>query len=273
MLLSASILASASEIKKGTPLFDIKLQKNITLGTLDWYPYIGENVKDNGYVYQIIKAAFKRVGYKVTIKFYPWARVIKKARDGQIDGYFPEYFNEKLKKDFKFSSSYPGGKISLLKRKDTKIISIFNNNKYNFAKLKPYTIGIVRGYTNSKAFDDEKHLKKVVLNDDISILKMLYHKRIQLGIMDTNVARYLIQVKLKKTLPNADSLIESISPELEYKLLFTCFSKKSKNYERNIKDFNRGLALIKKDGTLNEILKQHHFTNGIWKGSALDRRI
>ena len=63
---------------------------------------------------------------------------------------------------------------------------------------------------------------------------MLYHKRIDLGIMDPNVARYLTQIELKESLPNADKIITTILPELNYNSLFTCFSKKSKNYQQTL---------------------------------------
>lgn len=69
-------------------------EKHLTLATLDWEPYIGQKLKNQGYVAEIIRESFKRVGYTVEIVFYPWVRAVNMAQNGTVDGCFPEYFSK-----------------------------------------------------------------------------------------------------------------------------------------------------------------------------------
>ncbi len=150
---------------------NIDRKKTILLTTLDWQPYIGQDLKDYGYVYQLVKQIFEYKGYSVVIKFYPWARTMKLAISGEVDGYFPEYFNEDLKKDFYFSDPYSGGPAGFYGRKDISYQFKTEYNMKNFEKLIPYKIGVVRGYTNTEYFDMASYLKKEETIDDLSNLK------------------------------------------------------------------------------------------------------
>ena len=48
-------------------------QKEVTLATLEWEPYVGSGLPDYGFTAEIITEAFSKAGYKVNIEFYPWA--------------------------------------------------------------------------------------------------------------------------------------------------------------------------------------------------------
>ncbi len=47
-------------------------QESVKIGSLEWEPYIGPNMHNNGYVAEIVVEAFKRVDYKVDILFFPY---------------------------------------------------------------------------------------------------------------------------------------------------------------------------------------------------------
>lgn len=132
----------------------------IHLATLDWQPYIVQDLNNYGYVYQLVKEIFEDKGYKVQIRFYPWSRTMQKSLLGEVDGYFPEYFNEELKKDFYFSNPFPGGPVGFYGRKDIKYQFKTQHNMKDFRALISYQIGIVRGYTNTKYFDEANYLTK-----------------------------------------------------------------------------------------------------------------
>jgi polar amino acid transport system substrate-binding protein len=223
--------------------------EKIVLTTLDWEPYIGQSMKQNGYVAVLVKEAFRRGGYNAEFKFYKWGRVVGLAKAGKVDGYFPEYYSDAVKSYAKFSIPFPGGPIGFFKLKKSKI-------KYrNLKDLKPYKIGVVRGYVNTKEFDSASYLRKDLAQSELTNFKKLVAGRIDLLVADKFVGLELI----KKHMPEKAAQIEFISETLEEKDLYVCISKKGRDSDKIVKAFNYGLKKMKADGTVTKILKQFGF--------------
>jgi len=223
--------------------------KTITLTTLNWEPYIGEELKNQGYVAEIVREAFHRSGYQVDIKFMPWARAVQLAKNGEVDGYFPEYYAQEVTTHSQFSDAFPGGPMGFFKRKGSTI------NYQSIEDLKPYTIGVVRGYVNTAEFDAADYLQKdPVTNDTLNIRKLL-GGRIDLFIADKFVGLYL----LERDLPEKLGQIEFLEPPLELKDLFVCISKKTTDADKKLIAFNSGLKQMEQDGSLKTILNRHGF--------------
>ena len=235
LILGSSILCMARE--------------KIVLTTLDWEPYIGQKLENNGYVAEIVKEAFNRSGYDLELQYYPWARTVMLANKGRVDGYFPEYYSENLKKHSLISEKIPGGPVGFFKKKGSDI------EFKSLESLKPYRIGVVRGYTNEEKFDDADFLKKeLVKSDDLNIKKLL-KGRIDLFVGDKFVGFYTQRVnKLEKM-----GEMEFISPPLTVQDLYVCISQKTKDYKKKMKAFNDGLKSMNEDGTIDKILKKHGF--------------
>lgn len=223
--------------------------EKIVLGSLDWEPYIGQKLQGQGWVAEVVRAAFKRSGVDIDIAFKPWARVVYEAKNGTSDGYFPEYYSDELKKNFVLSDPFPGGPLGFFKRKGDPIT--FTDLK----SLTPYKIGVVRGYVNTADFDSATFLKKDEAKDDLTNIKKLLAKRIDLMVADQYVGLYL----LEQNMPDKMGQIEFISPPLEEKDLYVCISKKTNDYQTKIEKFNAGLKQIQADGTFNAIMKKHGF--------------
>ena len=219
-------------------------EKVVTLASLDWEPYIGSKIQNNGYCAQIAVEAFKRGGYTVKIAYLPWERAVKESETGNYDGLFPEYFDQSRKEKFVYSDSFPGGPVGLMKRKD-KAISF-----KKLQDLKPYTIGVVRGYINTAEFDAASYLKKTQSEGDDVNIKNLYNKQLDLIFIDQYVAQYIIKTQY----PAYASELEFMKPALEKKDLYIAFSKKGKDSEAKRKAFNAGLKAMKADGTLQRII-------------------
>ncbi|MGE4518206.1 MAG: substrate-binding periplasmic protein [Desulfobacteraceae bacterium] len=223
--------------------------EKIKLSSLDWEPYIGKSLQNEGYVAELVKKAFEISGYEATIEYLPWARAVEMAREGEYDGYLPEYYADSLHEDFLVSSPFPGGPLVFFKLKGKSI------SWSRLEDLKPYNIGVVRGYVNTEEFDNAQYLKKDPVKDDLTNLKKLGAGRIDLMVADKFVGLYLIQ----KELPQYVNKIEAVEPVLEQKDLFLCISKKTENSDQKIKAFNEGLEKLKANGMLNKILEKHGF--------------
>lgn len=230
----------------------------VTLASLEWEPYIGPNMDNNGYVHEIVSEAFKRSGINVDIRFLPWARAVKTAQTGKRDGLFPEYYDEGRLKDFVFSESFPGGPVGLYKRKDNKVkftVDPQKNQTEALKALKQYRFGVVRGYINTKEFDEASFLTKDVANSDETNLKKLFKGRIDFIFIDKYVAKHIIVRKY----PHFLSDLEFMEPPLEVKPLYIAFSKQAKDYQTKLKSFNDGLKKLREEGMLDKIMEKHGF--------------
>ncbi|MDQ7836385.1 MAG: transporter substrate-binding domain-containing protein [Humidesulfovibrio sp.] len=222
---------------------------SVKLATLDWEPYISHAMPGNGFVAEVVREAFKRQGQDAKFEFMPWARVVAVAKKGEVDGYLPEYYAKELEKDFLLSDPFPAGPLGFFKLKSKAI------TWKTLDDLKPYSIGVVRGYVNTAEFDARKDLKKDEVDEDTLNLRKLVAGRIDLMVADKYVGLYLA----KKDIPGDASKIEFMSPVLENKELFVCFPK-SKPGSKALRDaFNQGLSSMKADGTLKAIMQKNGF--------------
>lgn len=55
----------------------------IVLATGNWEPYYGETLPNGGIVTEIVRRAFRRVGYELEVKWRPWARAMEVTKQGK----------------------------------------------------------------------------------------------------------------------------------------------------------------------------------------------
>jgi ABC-type amino acid transport substrate-binding protein len=233
-------------------------EKKVTIATLNWEPYVGQKLKNLGFTSDIIQKAFEKKGYTVEFKFYPWARGIKMTEDGRCDGIYPAYFNKEREKKFIYSTSFGSGAVGFYKRKDKPIAFSANPIKKPveaLKALKQYRIGLVRGYANTKEIDEADYLIKDVATSDETNLKKLFKKRLDLVFIDKYVARYIMHQKY----PHFIDELEFMTPPLDEKQLYICFSRKVKGLETAIEAFNQGIKEIKASGEFEQIMESHGF--------------
>lgn len=221
----------------------------LILGAPEWPPYIGKNLKNQGYTAQLVTEAFQESGITVTIKFMPWARAMEMAKDNRIHGLLPIYYSEERAKIFLFSDSYPGGPLVFMKRVGETIPFT------KLADLKPYRIGVVRGYANTPEFDGASDLQKIPAKDDITNIRKLLANRVDLIVMDRFVAAHLLATHM----PDKAAMIDAVSPPLGVKDLHISFGKGVKDAKKIQEAFNNGLRQLKAKGRIEAILDEHGF--------------
>lgn len=221
----------------------------IKIATLDWEPYIGQNLKSEGFLAEITREAFKRSGYTVEYVFLPWKRAVLKAENGDYDGYFPAYWSKEREDKSIYTDVISSGPVGFFKVKGRDI---------SFSTLKdltPYKIGVVRGFVNTPEFDTASYLNKSEVTSDIQNIKKLLKERVDLIVADKFVGFYL----LNKYLPHMVGQMEFLSPPLQDKKLYICMSKKTSRPHEKVAAFNKGLNEIINDGTFEEIMMKHNF--------------
>ncbi|MCP4159050.1 MAG: transporter substrate-binding domain-containing protein [Deltaproteobacteria bacterium] len=217
----------------------------VVFNTMESVPYQGKKLKKQGFMVEISKESFKRVGYDLEIRFVPWKRAMTEAKSGEVNGVLGAWYNKERTKLFEYTNPIGKSTLVLLKRKEDKI-------KYNTLKdLKDYRIGVVRGYAYTNEFDKATFLKKEVVHSTELNLRKLLFKRIDLTPDIEEVVYYLIKSKF----PEHIGKIESVGKPLKVHLIYNIISRKKSNYKKMTQDFNKGLKMIKGDGTFNRILK------------------
>jgi len=245
LLISCSLLLSALSYAD---------EKTIHLTSLEWPPYAGASLPQQGISIAIARAAFTAMGYDLKVTFFPWSRAVAlaKRKESQFIGYFPEYFSPQTRKHFIYSDQMGSSPLGFAELKDQSI------SWTKLEQLKPYRIGIVQDYINTEELDamiDNHTLKISSTISDAANLKKLMSKRIDLAVIDKNVMQYLL--KTDPSLSNKSNLAQFNSIILEDKNLYICFKRNNQGQDTaNI--FNQGLKKINilaiAKSVINEIL-------------------
>ena len=154
----------------GTPA--VSARKTVSLATTDWEPYVGQNLKNYGFVSEIIAEAFKRAGYRVEYVFMPPKRVMKLVETGEYVAGYPAYYSAERTDRFFYSDPFAHSAVGFYKRKDVEI-------PYgNLRDLASFKIGVCLGFAYPHVFETADYLKKEVAKNEILNLRKLIQKRI-----------------------------------------------------------------------------------------------
>ncbi|MBN1968322.1 MAG: transporter substrate-binding domain-containing protein [Candidatus Delongbacteria bacterium] len=223
--------------------------KTLKIVTDDWEPYYGPNLKDGGYISEITREAFKRAGYEVEITFYPWKRALEYVKMGNADVLMGMYFTEERTQFLEYSDPIDKTQVAFYTLRDRSI------NYEKLYDLKNYKIGVIRGYSNTKEFDEATFLIKDESTDIKQNINKLLNKRTDMIIGSKKVILHQLQSYQGK---ERDS-IKIIDPPLEIKNLYIGITKKNPDAIKIRDDFNKGLKLMMDDGTYDKILEKYGF--------------
>lgn len=220
----------------------------MNLVTLEWPPYIGSNLKNNGFLAEIIQEAFQRTGYVVTIEFLPWNRALFLTKRGDYHGLIATYHTEEREEYFHYHQE-PLGTSEIIFLEKTG-----QNIEYeSMEDLRGYLIGVNRGFAYPTFFEEADYLMKVFTDSTVSLLQLLLSQRVDLIVEDKSVLFYLLQEALQEE----EGSVNVLQPFLEKKDLYLAFSVYRTEGTTVVLDFNNGLLEMKRDGTFEEIMERH----------------
>ncbi|MGI0116116.1 extracellular solute-binding protein [Zooshikella sp. RANM57] len=229
---------------------------SVNLVTGERVPYIGVNLLNKGYVYQVVVEAFRLAGYQAKISFYPWARTTAMVSQGEADGILPVYQDAFPDNEFLFSDPFPGDTIGLLKRKYDGFqypVSPEQNLSQALSALDGKKVGLVRGGFTLPELKKIPNINIEAVTRDLQNLDKLAGSRIQFVLIDKFTAADLMVSKR----PYYIGQLEFVQPALTRKNFHIAFSKKSESAITLLAAFNSGLAIMRQDGTLVAIQSQH----------------
>ncbi|MCP4356037.1 MAG: transporter substrate-binding domain-containing protein [Proteobacteria bacterium] len=211
-----------------------------------WLPYYGQFLPNYGLVPEIVTAAYAQTGYTPKYNVMSWSRALKDLKNGKYDAVVTASYTEERAKIYLYSEFYMASPIVFFKRRESPIT--WNT----LDDLKNYKIAVLKGYSYSPDFDASS-LRKVVARSEVLSFKKLYYKQADLVVMDQVVGHYILTNKLV----GAERDAVPLQPPLYTDKLYLMFSKKIPNVKEKIKAFNKGLKVIKSNGTFSRILAKH----------------
>jgi polar amino acid transport system substrate-binding protein len=226
-------------------------EKRFTLATVDFPPYYASGLPENGWVSEVVRTALETQGYKVEIRFMPWAKAVKYTKQGYYDALLGAFYTEERAESYYFSAPISQARTGFFKWKENDI------SFKELTDLKNYKVGVVKGYATSKAFDAADYLNKVVVTSDDVGLKMLFNKSLDLFTGTQASIEYLLEQVLEEKEAGISEAVEFIKPVLAMNKMYVAISKKAVDADLKLIDFNQGLRTIYLDGTFRKVKMKH----------------
>ncbi|ARU56831.1 putative amino acid ABC transporter, periplasmic component [Oleiphilus messinensis] len=222
--------------------------KDVRLSSIDYPPFYGKNLENNGPLIELISESFKNSGYQTKIIFAPWKRGMIMAEEGkESDGVVGAWHSNERENNFIYSDPIFPNRLGFFKHKN-------NDVKFkSYADLvkSEYTLGTVRGYIMPSGLE-ESGIRIELVRSDIQNFKKLATRRIDLVVVDQAYAQYVL-----KNIPDVESKIEWMEPALEEKQQYLIISRKAINAQQKIDDFNQGLKILRQTGKFSNIMEKH----------------
>ena len=214
----------------------------------DPYPPYGDPQNPNGGLgLEIMRAAFKTQGHEMTMEYVPWARAESGVKNGTYDILPFTWRTNARAKVLLFSTSYAVGNVRFIKRK---------SDPFEFTGLESLNsklVGTIRGYGYGDAFAASTAFKRENGNDLMTNIKKLLRHRIDLTLEDEIVARSIIN----NNDPEALKHIEFAKTPLSVNPLYITAGLQNPKAREIIGSFNKGLEVIKANGTYDKIFKKY----------------
>lgn len=220
--------------------------RELTLVATNYPPFYTSELADQGGVALVVKEAFKRRGYHASVKFYPFARAALLVKTGQADGIIGLWYRKEREQWAHYSDPIQAVQIVFFKRKDNPL------HFSQLSELKPFTIGIGRGYANPPEIA-AAGLTTEEGNSDEMNLKKLFLKRIDLVLIGYNLAQYLIKQHGDEYLNALEQVGEPIATEVFHLGVSLAVADQA----TLVDEFNKGLESMAQDGRLDAILSQY----------------
>ncbi len=234
------------------PKSAVDTEKRIVLGADVYIPYqYEENGELKGMSVDIVKEAFKRMGYSVEIKVLPWSRVLKSTEDGAVDAMFSSFYIEERSAYMTYAMEPLAVSVQSL------FVRTGSSIRYDgtVQSLKGYRLGTIIGYIYGDAFKQGKEDGTLDVSEaedcPTNILKLMAG-RTDVFIDNRDTTRYYLK---KDNLE--DEIVELAPPFTEQEMLYLAFSKKRVVDPALVETFNRTLKEMKQDGTWQKIVTEY----------------
>ena len=225
--------------------------QSICITNGEWLPYMGEDLPEYGPVSAIITKAFALEGIEVDWQFYPWARAMLAAEQGQCDGTAVWSSNQERRKTFYFSEPVINNKTQFL---------YLANKPFDWqemADIQGLRIGAVIGYDYGPAFQEAERkgaIKVIRLRTETIGVRMLLANRLDIFPIDSVVGKTLLQQKFN---PEEQARLRFHTRTLLHTdPLYLLLTRKVDGNQQMLERFNRGLKKLHENGVYERYMRR-----------------
>lgn len=223
----------------------ITTARTIEIATVAWPPYFSNDLKNQGPLAAITRAAFKVRGHDVNILFMPWKRALKEVEYGRFDMVLGAFDTEERRRLFFYTEQ-----IYSIDEYVIGLASVGISSFKNLNELKDYTFGTTLGYSYSKEFVEADYLPRQQVSSDLLNLRKLFINRIDFVVMNSAA----FQNTLNK-IPEEDRKdYVLLSPALSSNSIYNLVSRRVSDSAQLLADFKLGMHTIKENGTYDAII-------------------
>lgn len=222
----------------------------ITMATVDWQPFQGQNINQQGFTAEITRQALERNGHILSLNFIPWARAVEDVQKGRYHALFNQWKNKDNQNDYYFSNEvFAAG--------DGHFLTLAQDN-FSVKKLDDLagkTIGIVRAYPVSDeltALIDQGIVKKYEVSSVVQLIKLLRLGRIDIILENELVAKY----NFRSYFPTQHYDFKTVGKDLIDGRLFIGWSKSVAGTQVLRDQFDMTIRAMRKDGTIDKIKRE-----------------
>ena len=225
-------IAQTEKVKSRLVLEEKKLMR---LATVEWPPYNGLLLPQEGLATRTASLAAKAAGYRLLTAFDEWTKSLEKGKSHPgFDGVFSLYYTQEREKTCYLSDSIGTSLVGIASLKNKPI------NWKVVSDLNKYKLGVVTGYSNGEVFDREVAENRQPIeegaSDAVNVEKLMAGK-ISGIVIDRNVLRYTLSRR-----GSGSQVIFNPTPLTEASI-HICF-KRTPQGKTIRDDFNQGLKTL-----------------------------
>lgn len=216
----------------------------------EWPPFVSEDLEHYGLAARIVTEAFAAVGNDVRYRFYPWKRAYLETRQGDQDATAiwtktPDREGEVLFSDPVLTAD--------------KVFFHLEDTEFDWSSiedLEGYTVGATRGYGYGDAFDEavkDGRIDVEYVDSDLQNFRKLIRGRIDLFPMTEAVGYSILNTRFE------DDQIADVTRHprpMQQAVFHLLFSKTVDGNEAMLERFNRGLAVLRENGRIEQYLRE-----------------
>ncbi len=223
----------------------------LVLAAADTWPtaYLVDG-KPSGMLVDVVTEAYRRAGHSVEVKLMPWARCLREAETGDVDGVFSSFKLPERERFLAFSKEALTMQVIVFFARPESTPSL----EGDLAAVRDVKIGVITGTSYGQQFDAAVRngvLRNVEQTNSIeSNLKKLVFGRVDL----IPSYRYVVLDTARRLQLLAQ--IREMSPALDSVPTYLAFTR-VRDLSKLSEDFDAAMASMKQDGTYDRIIGRY----------------
>lgn len=218
----------------------------------EWPPFSGRDLPNQGISVDVITAVLTRAGYDVTADILPWARIMDGSRQGDYDIVGSLFFDAEIAEYMTYADPFYQTQVKFVAQTGEDV------SIGQYSDIAEYSVAVGDGFLYEERFDRDEALNKVVVTTTTQAMNMVAYGRVDVTLDSQEVLAHVTNV----VAPDLKDRLIALPFVLAEHAVHMAVRTDLENSAEIVADFNRVLAEMKKDGSLDALLIKHDPNRG-----------